>query len=139
MLRHRLHFGPYQTPRFRLGQRVEDERRGLVRIVGLSDGPIAWPIGQTHRAKSLVLYRGLARAVPRESAAAVMHWWGVGPAAVNKWRRALNVPRWNEGDLRLKVANGKRNFRGVTAMWAKARCELLAVLCVSSVSSAPSS
>jgi len=47
MLRHRLHFGPYRTPRFRIGQRVEDERRGTVRIVGLSDGPIAWPIGQT--------------------------------------------------------------------------------------------
>jgi len=28
MLRHRLHFGPYRTPRFRLGQRVEDQRRG---------------------------------------------------------------------------------------------------------------
>ena len=41
MLRHCLHFGPYRT----------------------SNGPIPWPIGQTHRAKSLVLYRGLARAV----------------------------------------------------------------------------
>ena len=49
-----------------LGQHVEDLRRGLVRIVGVSDGPIQWPIGQTRRAKSLVLYRGLARAVRRE-------------------------------------------------------------------------
>jgi len=106
MLRHRLHFGPYQTPRFRMGQRVEDLRRGAVRIVGVSDGPIPWPIGQHGRAKSLVLYRGLALAVRRESAAAVMHWWGVKASAVNKWRRALDVLRWNEGDLRLKVANG---------------------------------
>src|SRR5262245_55950447 len=75
MLRHRLHFGPYATPRFRLGQRVEDERRGLVCFVGIRDGPIPWPIGQTLRAKSLVLYRGLARAVARESNAAVAHWF----------------------------------------------------------------
>jgi len=27
MLRHRLHFGPYRTPYFRIGQRVEDPRR----------------------------------------------------------------------------------------------------------------
>jgi len=68
MLRHRLHFGPYATPRFRIGQPVEDLRRGTVRIVGMSDGPIAWPVGQQERAKSLVLYRGLSRAVRRESA-----------------------------------------------------------------------
>jgi len=82
---------------------------------------VAKDSGQPHRAKSLVLYRGLARAVRRESAAAVAHWWGVGPATVNKWRRALNVPRWNEGDLRLKVANGKVNLAAVDAMHAKAR------------------
>src|SRR5687768_18529976 len=105
MLRHKLHFGPYRTPLFRIGQRVEDERRGLVRIVGISDGRIPWPIGYGPGGRSLVLYRGLARAVRRECAAAVMHWWGVGQLAVNKWRRALGVPRWNEGDLRLKVAN----------------------------------
>ena len=111
MLRHRLHFGAYKTPRFRLGQRVEDLRRGTVRIVGLSDGRIQWPIGYGPGGRSLVLYRGLARAVRRESAASVQHWFGVGPAAVNKWRRALDVPRWNEGDLRLKVANGRCDGR----------------------------
>jgi len=59
MLRHRLHFGPYQTPRFRIVQRVEDLRRGTVRIVGLRAGRIPWPIGQTKRAKSLVLKAAL--------------------------------------------------------------------------------
>ena len=38
MLHNQLLFGPYRTPRFRIGQRVEDERRGTVRIVGLTDG-----------------------------------------------------------------------------------------------------
>jgi len=121
MLRHRLHFGPYATPRFRIGQHVEDLRRGTVRIVGLSDGPIQWPIGQTQRAKSLVLYQGLARAVQREAAAAVMHWWGVKASAVNKWRQALGVPRWNEGDLRLKAENGKVNLAAIEGMHLKAR------------------
>lgn len=109
MLRHRLHFGPYSTPKVRIGQRVEDERRGTVRVAAINDGKIQWPIGSGPGGLSLVLYGGLARAVRREGAAAVMHWWGVGQATVWKWRQVLGVPRWNEGDLRLKMANGKRN------------------------------
>jgi hypothetical protein len=122
MLRHRLHFGPYATPRFCIGQRVEDERRGFVRIVGLSDGPIPWPIGQTQRAKSLVLYRGLARAVARESNAAVAHWFGVKGQTVTKWRRALGIRR-TEGDKRLRMAIGKSPamLTALAAMHAKAR------------------
>ena len=121
MRRHKLYFGPYRTPLFRIGQHVEDERRGLVRIVGVSDGKIPWPIGYAPGGNSLVLYKGLARAVRREAAAAVMHWWGVGQLAGNKWRRALGVPRWNDGDLRLKTANGKRNMRAIRAMLATVR------------------
>src|SRR5262245_36378099 len=98
-MRHRLHFGPYTTPRFRYGQRVEDLRRGTVRIVRMSTGRIPWPIGRRHTGGlSLVLYRDLARAVRREGSAAVQHWWGVCPCVVQKWRRALGVPRMNEGD-----------------------------------------
>jgi hypothetical protein len=63
MPRPRLHFGPYSTPRFRIGERVEDDRRGLVRIVKVSDGRIQWPIAKGPSGLSLVLYRGLARAV----------------------------------------------------------------------------
>ena len=58
--RYRLHFGPYRTPRFKLGQKVVCEARGEVTIVGISDGRIPWPIGQTKRAKSLVLFRDQA-------------------------------------------------------------------------------
>jgi hypothetical protein len=65
--RHKLRFGPYHTPRFRYGQRVECLARGDVTIVGLSDGRIPWPIGQARRGKSFVLYRDLARAVRREA------------------------------------------------------------------------
>ncbi|MCI0357333.1 MAG: hypothetical protein L0211_02470 [Planctomycetaceae bacterium] len=38
--------GKYRTPTFRYGQRVDDERRGEVRIVGLSAGRIPWPVGK---------------------------------------------------------------------------------------------
>ena len=99
--------GKYRTPAFCYGQRVEDQRRGQVRIVGLTAGRIPWPIGKTLRAKSLVLYRDLARAVRRESVIAIRYWFGVGLAAVGKWRKALGVPEKNEGTLARHVAHGK--------------------------------
>jgi len=115
--------GTYRTPTFRYGQRVEDERRGEVRIVGLSAGRIPWPIGQTKRTKSLVLYRDLARAVRRESVVAIRHWWGVGANAVRRWRKALAVPYNNEGTTARRVAHGKgkANRPALAAMHAKAQ------------------
>src|SRR5262245_46936422 len=41
--RFKLRFGPYRTRRFRVGQVVRYEVRGMVRIVGLSEAPIPWP------------------------------------------------------------------------------------------------
>jgi hypothetical protein len=67
--------GKYRTPRFRIGDVVACARRGEVRIVGLSDAPIPWPLGQPlkgGRRQALSLYAGLAEAVRRESAEAVM-------------------------------------------------------------------
>jgi hypothetical protein len=75
--RFRLHFGPYRTPRFRMGAVVEDELRGAVRIVKLTDAPIPWPIGKAEDGRlALVVYGALAKAVRRESGVAVCHWWG---------------------------------------------------------------
>jgi hypothetical protein len=76
-IRFKLHFGPYKTPRFKLGACVEDEIRGEVTIVGLTDARIPWPIGLKGKARAYIVYGALARAVRRESAQAVMHWWGV--------------------------------------------------------------
>jgi hypothetical protein len=60
--------GTYQTPRFRIGQRVRCQMRGEVIITGISDAPIGWPIAKGARGRrSLVVYKGLARAVCRES------------------------------------------------------------------------
>jgi hypothetical protein len=56
--RFKLRYGPYKTPRFEYGKKVQDEWRGEVKIVGLSAGRIPWPMGQTGANKSLVVYRG---------------------------------------------------------------------------------
>jgi hypothetical protein len=61
--RFKLHFGPYRTPRFRYGAVVWDEWRGEVEIVGISAGRIPWPIGAIQARRSLVVYRGLAKAI----------------------------------------------------------------------------
>jgi hypothetical protein len=55
--------GRYATPRFDHGDVVRCERRGDVRLVGLSAAPIPWPIGQRlpkGRARALALYGALA-------------------------------------------------------------------------------
>lgn len=103
--RFKLHFGPYKPPRFRLGQFVMCEARGRVRIVKISSGRIPWPVGQRGRAQSLILYRGLVKAVKKEANVAVQHWWGVGHSAVRKWRRALGVGLGNHGSAVLRRAN----------------------------------
>src|SRR4051794_27994816 len=92
----------YRTPRFRLGQVVMCEVRGEVIVCGLADARIPWPVGKRGRAKALIVYRDLARAVRRESAIAVCHWWGVTAQTVTKWRKALGVPEHNDGTRRLR-------------------------------------
>jgi hypothetical protein len=90
--RFRLLFGPYKAPLCRVGQRVRCQVRGEVRIAGLSDAPIPWPVCKAGKWLVPVVYRGLAKAVRRESALAVAHWWGVGKWTVRAWKKALGVP-----------------------------------------------
>jgi hypothetical protein len=97
--------GTYQTPTFTYGDVVCCARRGDVHVVGLSDAPIPWPIGQTMpsgRARALVLSGDLVEAVRRESAEAVMPFWGVKANTVWTWRKALGVAEDNEGTTALK-------------------------------------
>lgn len=99
--RFRLHFGPYTTPTFCYGEVVQDQVRGRVTIVGLTNARIPWPIGNRGRTKTFVVYDGLAQAVRRESNQAVCHWWGVTPQTVTKWRKAFGIHRTNEGSTQL--------------------------------------
>src|SRR5262249_41399153 len=96
--------GSYATPAFDYGDVVFCERRGDVRIVGLSEAPIPWPIGQRlprGRKRSLVLYGDLAEAVRRESVQAVAYFWGITGQTVTLWRRVLDVSQHNEGTTAL--------------------------------------
>jgi len=119
----RLHFGPYRAPAFQYGRKVDCESRGEVRIVGMTDAPIPWPVGFVKGGISPVLYGSLVKAVRREAACAVRYWWGVSAWLVWKWRRSLGVTRLNEGDVRLRVAIGKSPVMkgALRAMWAKAQ------------------
>jgi hypothetical protein len=100
--RFKLLFGPYQAPRCRVGQRVRCQVRGEVRIVGLSDAPIPWPVCKAGKWLVPVVYRGLAKAVRRESEQAVARWWGVHRQTVWAWRKALGVGATTEGTSRLR-------------------------------------
>lgn len=100
----KLHFGPYRTPRYKAGQVISCAIRGKVTITGLSKGPILWPQCRPRSVLALVVYGDLEKAVHRESAAAVAHWWGVAWTTVRRWRRALGVTRFNAGTLRLREA-----------------------------------
>ncbi len=94
--------GTYRTPRFRYGRTVWCEVRGEVEVVGLHEAPIPWPVGKKGRAKSLVVFKDLAKAVRRESEVAVAHHWGVDEQTVWKWRKALGVGATTEGTSKLR-------------------------------------
>jgi hypothetical protein len=99
----RLLFGPYRTPRFKYGDVVFCEKRGSVKIVGLTNALIPWPKCRTgKRSRAIILHGALADAVRREAALAVAHWWGVGLFTVWKWRKALGVGPITAGTRRLK-------------------------------------
>jgi hypothetical protein len=94
--------GTYRTPRFRYGRQVLCAVRGEVTIVGLTEAPIPWPVGKGGRGRhSLVIYKGLAKAVRLGSNQAVAYWWGVDGQAVSKWRKALGIGPITEGTSRL--------------------------------------
>ena len=81
-----LQHGPYVTPPVIKGCRVVCGVQGVVQLVGLSSGAIPWPVGERDGERPLVVYRGLARALRWESAAAIAAAWGVPVATVKTWQ-----------------------------------------------------
>ena len=75
-------------------------------VRSMSDGRIVWPmtIRKGGGRPFLIVCGDLAKAVKRESAIAICHWWGVTNQTVTVWRKALDVPQVNEGTRRLYVA-----------------------------------
>ncbi len=106
----RLLFGPYQAPPLNRGDRATCLLRDCtVVITSWTDARIPWPrcraVDSPGGGSGLLLDEELARAVRHESAAAVMHWWGVSEGVVWRWRKALGVARADpEGSRRLYQA-----------------------------------
>jgi hypothetical protein len=99
--------GRYKTPRVRFGKVVRCEVRGEVEVVGSHEAPIPWPVGKKGRARSLVVFKELVRAVRRESEAAVACHWGVDRQTVWKWRKALGVVATTEGTSKLRSEHAR--------------------------------
>jgi hypothetical protein len=101
--RFKLYHGPYRAPKCRVGDWLACEYRGReVKVRGISDARIHWPTVRKTGRLCLIVCGDLARAVQVESERAVARHWGVRAETVSKWRRALDVPKWNEGSRRLQ-------------------------------------
>src|SRR5262249_31301022 len=95
--RFKLLHGPYKAPPSQLGSLLFCEIRGWVTVKRISDGPIPWPQTIVKHSRAIILCGDLVEAVRRESNQAISYWWGVTPQTVTVWRKALDVPRFNEG------------------------------------------
>lgn len=103
--RFRLHHGPYVPPKCKVGDKLPCEYRGReMTVAGMTDAPIQWPFRKGPGQPSCIVCGDLIRAVQLESEIAVAHHWGVNPATVKHWRRALEVSRTTEGTRRLAIA-----------------------------------
>lgn len=101
----KLLHGPYRMPRCRVGSKLTCEIRGDVKVTRISDARIPWPMTHGRKQKgghpALIVCGDLAKAIKRESAIAIGYWFGPSPSNVWKLRKALDVPRYNEGTKRL--------------------------------------
>jgi len=120
MFDHSLRFGPYLTPLVAIGVQVACEVRGLVRIVGLSEAPIPWPIGERDGNRELIVYRGLARALRQETAEAITGAWGVSESIVREWQAVCTTPY-----LRRRALSGAR-----TRPWTPEEDDLVRTLTI---------
>jgi hypothetical protein len=106
--------GPYRPPRVRVGWVTMCLYRDAeVVITSVSDGRIPWPRCRRREGggggSGLLVDETLVRAIRTESAAALMHHFGVGTGTVWLWRKAFGVDQWGTpGSRRLLAATTAR-------------------------------
>ena len=71
--RYKLFYSPYECPRCSVGDKVLNEYRDRMVVVGMTDAPIQWPARKSPRRPSTILVSDLIRAVETESEIAVAH------------------------------------------------------------------
>jgi hypothetical protein len=104
--RFRLRLGPCRMRRCRIGGWLTCAVRGKVRVDGIRDSRISWPVTKASPRPVPVIAGGLLRAIRRESVQAVAHQWGVSAQTVTKWRR-LGVPVLTAGTVKLFRAGSR--------------------------------
>jgi hypothetical protein len=102
--RHRTLPVAWQVPDSTLPSRPACALSGSDEMVirGRTDAPIPWPLGSPKGRggrPSLIVYKGLAKAVRQECEQAICHWFAACPFTVWKWRKALSVERGTPGTV----------------------------------------
>jgi hypothetical protein len=86
--------GTYRTPKVRIGQIVNCEVRGPLKVVKLSDSTIQWPWGGAGRGQlSPIVFKDLAKAVRVEAVVDICSAWGISESPVRHWRKKLGVKK----------------------------------------------
>jgi hypothetical protein len=89
--------GPAKATRVSIGERLSCLFRDCdVIIIGWREAGRYGPRcrdAESRSAPFLLVEDELARAIKTESAAALIHWWGVSDGVVWKWRKAFEITR----------------------------------------------
>lgn len=126
--------GTYSAPAVRKGEIVTCLYRDTDCVVtGIHDGRIPWPRVRALEARGgsgLLVNEELVRAIRTESAAAHMHWFGVGSKAVWRWRKRFAPGLGKFRTPGSKIAHEKASQAGGKAThekeWTEEECDVKA-------------
>ena len=122
--------GKYAPPAVRVGALAHCRfRRARCRVTSFTDAPIPWPRVQVPKQRGgcgLLVTADLQRAIRTESAAALMHCFGVKDTTAWRWRKWQKVDGWTAtaGTRRLVKQTAKRGAAAIKAKnWTDAECD----------------